>query len=333
MFCGFSEDRATGDSGSLPEAGPPSSQRVSEPSTLASPDAGETSRLRLGDDCLILAGPTAAGKTAIALPLAKRLNAEIVSVDSMAVYRTLDIGTAKPSAADQHEIRHHAIDLVNPSETFSVAAWLAEAARAVDGIRQRRHRVLFVGGTPLYLKALRDGLADVPAADPELRARLADRLKQEGSSTLHRELARLSPEAAARIHPNDGRRIIRGIEVATASSAAQLPKPHWGSKEKASAATMLIVDVPRKLLGERIAQRARWMFENGLVEEVQAAENAGGLSLTARQAAGYSEVLEVLAGRLSRAEAVEKTILRTRQLAKRQRTWLRSFRDAVWICS
>ena len=330
-----SQGRLPADAGSSPsEAAVPCSDEASGLPTLASPDASETCTVQLADDCLILAGPTAAGKTKIALPLAQRLGAEIVSVDSMAVYQSLDIGTAKPSAAEQQKVPHHAIDLVAPSASFSVAAWLNEVARAVDSIRARGRRVLFVGGTPLYLKALREGLAAGPPANPELRASLTDRLATEGASALHRELASLAPDAAARIHPNDWRRIIRGIEVARMPTPAGSQPATWGTDASgASAAVMLVLDVPRQLLAERIADRVRRMFADGLVEEVRAAEAHGGIGATARQAAGYSEVLAMLAGRLTQTEAVEQTIRRTRQLAKRQRTWFRSFREAVWICS
>jgi tRNA dimethylallyltransferase len=303
---------------------------------LASEGAAEARHLQLAEDCLILAGPTASGKTAIAIPLAKRLGAEIVSVDSMAVYRNLTIGTAKPSLAQRQRVPHHCIDLVHPSEPFSVAAWLLEAARAVEAVRSRGRRVLFVGGTPLYLKALRDGLAEAPAADPAIREALSLRLQQEGSAALHRELAAVDPEAAERVHPHDGRRIIRGLEVASMAhkpSAPQRAATWRTSTANASAATMLIVDVPRRLLADRIAARVRQMFADGFVEEVQAAQADGGIGTTAGQAAGYGEVLAMLAGRLSLAEAIDHTIRRTRQLAKRQRTWFRSFRNAVWICS
>lgn len=336
MSCVFFGDEPAEGSRSLHEAGSRAVERGSEPSTVASPKADETCQLQLGDDCLILTGPTAAGKTKIALHLAQRLDAEIVSVDSMAVYRELDIGTAKPSAAERGVIPHHALDLVAPSEPFSVAAWLSEAARAVEGIRRRGRRVLFVGGTPLYLKALREGLSAGPGANPDLRKTLARRLEREGAAQLHGELATLAPEAAARIHPNDGRRIIRALEVASmpASPADGSQLANWGRlTANATAAPLLVVDVPRKLLAERIAERVQRMFQEGLVEEVRAAVAAGGIGPTAQQGAGYREVLSMLAGRLSREEAVEQTIRRTRQLAKRQRTWLRSFSDAVWICS
>lgn len=305
------------------------------PSTLACPagDAAGHAAPRLADDCWVLSGPTAAGKTALALRLAGRLGAEIVSVDSMAVYRGLDIGTAKPSRHERDQVPHHAIDLVGPAEPYSVARWLADAAAAVEVIRSRGRRILFVGGTPLYLRALRDGLAPLPAEDAELRRRLVAEAAVAGSAALHARLATLDPAAAARIHPNDLKRIIRGLEVAEATgrplSDAFAPAPHPVFERQ-----MMIVDLPRRLLGERIDRRVDAMFAAGLVDEVRrAAAEPGGLGFTARQAAGYAECLEFLAGRLPLAEAIRLTKQRTRQLAKRQLTWLRSFKGAVWLAS
>lgn len=338
MSCDFRGDprAASHDNhGRPPTTGPASTGGDSECSTLASPEKRETGPPLLGEDCLILAGPTAAGKSAIAIPLAQRLGAEIVSVDSMAVYRGLDIGTAKPSAAEQQMVPHHAIDLVAANEPFSVAAWLTAVSRAVESIRRRGRKVLFVGGTPLYLKTLREGLSERPAADPAVRETLARRVEREGAAALHRELTQLDPKAAARIHPNDARRIVRAIEVATLSppGVASRSTLTWNTAERPrSAAPLLILDVPRRLLADRIAARVQRMFANGLVEEVQAADASVGLGPTARQAAGYSEVLAMLTGELTRDQAIEQTVRRTRQLAKRQRTWFRSFQDAVWIC-
>jgi tRNA dimethylallyltransferase len=285
----------------------------------------------LGTDCWILSGPTAAGKTALALDLAARLDAEIVSVDSMAVYRGLDIGTAKPSPHEQSRVPHHVIDVVPPGEPYSIARWLADAAAALHAIRGRGRRILFVGGTPLYLRALRDGLAPLPAEDPAFRRQLLDEVDTHGSAAVHARLATIDPVAAARIHPNDVKRIVRALEVAHTSgrpiSAAFAPDPHPIFDTQ-----MLVVDLPRRLLGERIDRRVEEMFDRGLVDEVrQAAAQPGGIGPTARQAAGYAECLELLAGRLSLADAIRLTQQRTRQLAKRQLTWLRSFKGAVWI--
>lgn len=286
---------------------------------------------RLDADCWFLSGPTAAGKTALALSLAGRLDAEIVSVDSMAVYRGLDIGTAKPSPADRAAVPHHLVDLVAPAESFSVARWLAAAAAAVADIRSRGRRILFVGGTPLYLRALRDGLAPLPPADLEQRKLLQAEAEAAGTDALHARLAAVDPDAAARIHPHDAKRIIRALEVVHVTgrplTAAFAPAPHPVFESQ-----LLVVDLPRRLLYDRIDRRVEAMFAAGLVDEVRAAAAApGGIGPTARQAAGYAEALDVLAGRLSIAEAIRRTQDRTRQLAKRQLTWLRSFKGAVWV--
>jgi tRNA dimethylallyltransferase len=286
---------------------------------------------RLDADCWFLSGPTAAGKTALALHLARRLNAEIVSVDSMAVYRGLDIGTAKPSATERAAVPHHLIDVVAPADAFSVAHWLAAAAAAVDGIRTRARRILFVGGTPLYLRALRDGLAALPPGDPALRTELEAEARCTGTHALHARLAAIDPAAAARIHPHDAKRIIRALEVAHTTgrplSAAFAPAPH-----PVFDSHLLVVDLPRALLYDRIDRRVEAMFARGLIDETRAATALpGGIGSTARQAAGYAEALDVLAGSLSIPDAIRRTQDRTRQLAKRQLTWLRSFKRAVWI--
>ena len=304
--------------------------------TVACPgdDAAAVAPLRgpqLDADCWFLSGPTAAGKTALAIHLARRLDAEIVSVDSMAVYRGLDIGTAKPSPAELAAVPHHLVDLVPPAESFSVARWLAAATAAVDDIRSRSHRILFVGGTPLYLRALRDGLAPLPPGDPTFREKLAAEASAAGTHALHAQLAALDPAAAARIHPHDAKRIIRALEVAHATgrplSAAFAPAPH-----PVFDSHLLVVDLPRGLLYDRIDRRVEAMFARGLVEEARAAAALpGGIGTTACQAPGYAEALAVLAGTLSIPDAIRRTQDRTRQLAKRQLTWLRSFRNAIWI--
>ncbi len=312
------------------ESSPPA--HPAEPSTLACPagDAARPAAPCLGGDCWILSGATAAGKTALALDLARRLDAEIVSVDSMAVYQGLDIGTAKPSPSERARVEHHVIDVVPPSEPYSVARWLADAAAAVETIRSRGRQILFVGGTPLYLRALRDGLAPLPADDPVFRRGLLEEIEVHGSAALHSRLATIDPAAAARIHPNDVKRIVRALEVSHATGRplsdafAPVPDPIFESR-------MMIVDLPRRLLIDRIDRRVDAMFAAGLIDEVRRADASGGLGPTARQAAGYAECLDLLAGRVPLAEAVRLTKQRTRQLAKRQLTWLRSFKGAVWI--
>ena len=326
------------------EATPPATPAriFNGPSTVAcpsgafgSPESASAAPLGpvLRDDCWILSGPTAAGKTALSLVLARRLGAEIVSVDSMAVYRGLDIGTAKPTSAQRSEVPHHLVDVVDPGEIYTVARWLADAAVAVEACRSRGKRILFVGGTPLYLRALRDGLDPQPAGDPELRHSLEAEREAKGSDALHARLAKVDPVAAARIHPNDARRIIRALEVVEVTGQ---PLPtSWADPRPLHAVfarQMLVLDQPRRTLRERIDSRVEAMFAEGLVEETRvAAAQPGGIGATARQAAGYAEALEVLAAKMTLNQAILLTQQRTRQLAKRQLTWLRSFPSAIWI--
>jgi tRNA dimethylallyltransferase len=263
--------------------------------------------------------------------MARRLRAEIVSVDSMALYRGLDVGTAKPSAGDRNAVPHHCIDVVSPADSFSVAEWLALAADAVDDCRARDRRILFVGGTPLYLRGLRDGLADLPAADPALRASLMAEADAEGSERLHVRLATIDPEAGTRIHPRDTKRIVRALEVCTLTGRP-LSATHSPAHDPIFDERLMILDVTRDELAKRIDLRVEAMFANGLIEETEVAlASPGGIGFTARQAPGYTEAIEFLAGRLDRVEAIRRTQLRTRQLAKRQRTWFRSFKNATWI--
>ena len=265
--------------------------------------------------------------------MARRLDAEIVSVDSMAVYRGLDIGTAKPTAAQRAEVPHHLVDLVEPGEIYTVARWLADAAAAVESCRKRGKRVLFVGGTPLYLRALRDGLEPQPPGDEAFRRRLEEEVRATGTVALHARLAAVDPVAARRIHLNDARRIIRALEIVEVTGQ---PLPSSWSFERplhpVFARQMLVLDQPRQTLRERIDRRVVAMFDDGLIEETRvAALRPGGIGATARQAAGYAEALDVLAGKMASDEAIRLTQQRTRQLAKRQLTWLRSFTSAIWM--
>lgn len=249
----------------------------------------------------------------------------------MAVYRGLDIGTAKPSLADRAAVPHHCLDLVPPAEAFSVAAWLAAAAAAVEDCRSRGRQILFVGGTPLYLRAIRDGLAELPAADRVVREGLAAEAAATGPDALHGRLAALDPPAAARIHPRDTKRLVRALEVIALTgrplSEAQVPAPDLLFERR-----LMILDVTRAGLAARIDRRVEAMFVGGLIEETAAALAApGGIGPTARQGAGYAEAIDLLAGLIDRPEAIRRTQIRTRQLAKRQRTWLRSFKNATWI--
>lgn len=249
----------------------------------------------------------------------------------MAVYRGLDIGTAKPSAEDRASVRHHCVDLVSPAETFSVAAWLEAAAAAVEDCRSRGRAILFVGGTPLYLRGMRDGLADLPAADPALRVSLVAEAISDGPDRLHARLAMIDPESAARIHPHNTKRVVRALEVAT-TTGRPFSEAHTATPHPLFEPRLLILDITRRSLAERIDRRVEAMFAGGIVQETAAAlASPGGIGPTARQAPGYTESIDLLAGHIDHTEAIRRTQIRTRQLAKRQRTWLRSFKTATWV--
>lgn len=276
---------------------------------------------------LILTGPTGSGKSALALEVADRLGAEIVSMDSMALYRGLDIGTAKPSLADRHRVCHHLIDRLDPWESASVAWWLEQAAAAVQDIEGRGKRALFVGGTPLYLKSLLYGLFDGPPADLALRQQLEEVARQEGAATLHRRLAEVDPASAARLHVNDIRRVVRALEVWQVTGR---PLSAWQTQWRAErgrppdAPPVLWLDLPRDELYRRIDQRVRRMIEEGLVDEVRALRRLPRpLSREAAQAVGYKELFAYLDGQITLDQAIEQVQTRSRQLARRQLTWLR----------
>jgi len=274
--------------------------------------------------CWFLTGPTASGKTALALKIARRLNAEIVSLDSMAIYRGMDIGTAKPTPDQRAEVPHHLIDIVEPADEFSLAEYVAAAERVVEEIRDRGRQPLFVGGTPLYLKGLLRGVFDGPAADPTLRQQLLLEAEHEPAGHLHRLLRAVDPSAADRLHPNDTRRLIRALEVYRATG---VPISRWQQQFDrglpAEACRVFALDWPRETLYGRIDGRVDAMFAEGLVEEVRQLL-AHPLGATARQAVGYREVIEHLAGGPGLAETRELVKQHTRQLSKRQCTWFRS---------
>ncbi|HVX12600.1 MAG TPA: tRNA (adenosine(37)-N6)-dimethylallyltransferase MiaA [Pirellulales bacterium] len=280
-----------------------------------------------------LTGPTAAGKTGLALELAERLGAEIVSMDSMAVYRGLDIGTAKPTARDRERVPHWLVDLIEPDEEFSVAQYVAAAERTAAYLRSRGREVLFVGGTPLYLKALLRGIFEGPPADWELRHHLLAECERKGNDWLYRKLTDVDPVAAQRLHPHDTRRLIRALEVFEKTGR---PISSWQQQfERARPAEecrVFVLDWPRDELYARIDRRVEEMFGAGIIGEVSGLLSRGKrLGRTAHQALGYREVLEHLAGERNLADTIGLVQTRTRQFAKRQLTWFRSLSECRWV--
>ncbi|AVO52468.1 tRNA (adenosine(37)-N6)-dimethylallyltransferase MiaA [Ectopseudomonas mendocina] len=296
---------------------------------------------------IFLMGPTAAGKTDLALELARLLPCDLISVDSALVYRGMDIGTAKPERAILDEFPHALIDIRDPAESYSAAEFRADALAAMAQSAEQGRIPLLVGGTMLYYKALLQGLADMPSADPVVRAELEARAAAEGWEALHRELGEVDPESAARIHPNDPQRLTRALEVYRVSGLSMTEhrrRQAEGNPDAGTSATgqlpytvaqLAIAPAQRQILHERIAQRFRVMLEQGFVEEVEALRSRSDLhaGLPSIRAVGYRQVWEYLDGDLTRDEMVERGIIATRQLAKRQFTWLRGWDDLHWLDS
>ncbi|HOD80757.1 MAG: tRNA dimethylallyltransferase [Planctomycetes bacterium ADurb.Bin126] len=281
----------------------------------------------------LILGCTACGKGAVGRALARRLGAEIVSVDSMKVYRRMDIGTAKPPPAVRAEIPHHGIDLVEPWEPFSVAQYLAAADAAIADIHSRGRIPLAVGGTSLYIKALTEGLFDQGSADPAIRVELEGRADAEGLPALHAELARVDAEAAARIHPNDRKRIVRALEVhrLTGQPISRL-QSQWDAGQSRYDCVRIGLRRDKDEQSRRINLRATRMVQAGLRDEVAALlADPHGLAPQAAQAVGYAEMIDHLAGRCTLDDALEQIKINTRRLAKKQRTWHRRWGDVLWF--
>ncbi len=280
--------------------------------------------------CWFLAGATACGKTETGIELARRLNAEVLSLDSMAIYRGMDIGTAKPSAEEQAAVPHHLIDLLEASVDFSVAEYMTAAERIAADLVSQGKTPLFVGGTGLYLRSLLRGVFEGPSKDLTIRARLERVVAEESPEALHARLAEVDPASAARLHPQDVRRVVRALEVfeltgAPASSQlAERPLP-----EQERPRRVFWLSPPRAWLHDRINRRVDQMFAAGLVDEVRRLIlQRGGLGRTSSQALGYKEVIEHLEGRLPLDACVTLVKTRTRQFAKRQETWFRNLVEA-----
>jgi tRNA dimethylallyltransferase len=278
-------------------------------------------------------GPTAAGKTELAVRLVQRFPFEIISVDSAMVFRGMDIGTAKPDAETRRLAPHRLIDILDPGQAYSAARFREDALREIADIRARGRWPLLVGGTMLYFRALGQGLAVLPAADPALRRRLSREAKTSGWATLHARLARLDPLAAQRIHRNDPQRIQRALEVYELSGRPMSELLAAAREPPVRLLKLALAPPERHELQARIARRFRAMLAAGLVEEVRALYERGDLSpeLPALRAVGYRQVWHYLAGELGREEMVERGIIATRQYAKRQLTWLRSEPNLQWF--
>lgn len=289
---------------------------------------------------IFLMGPTASGKTDLAIQLRQHLPVELISVDSTLVYRDMDIGTAKPSAAELAAAPHRLIDIRDPAEPYSVADFLTDAEREIADIHAQGKTPLLVGGTMLYFRALLDGLAEMPAADPEVRAAIEKDAAQHGWPYVHQQLAEVDPQTAADIHPNHSQRLSRALEVYRVSGKtmsqlreAQAAQVGLAFAERFSLTQIAIAPRDRSLLHNRIKQRFEKMLEQGLVDEVRRLHDRGDLhkDLPAIRAVGYRQVWDYLEGELTQAEMLERGVIATRQLAKRQFTWLRDWPGLNWL--
>lgn len=285
---------------------------------------------------LFLMGPTASGKTALAIELCQRLPVEIISVDSALIYRGMDIGTAKPDAAELALAPHRLIDILDPSVAYSAADFRRDALAAMTDITAQGKIPLLVGGTMMYFKALLEGLSPLPSADPEIRAQIEARAAQDGWQVLHDELGRIDPVAGARIHPNDPQRLSRALEVYYISGKTMTELTETaGENLPFNAYQFAIAPADRKILHQRIEMRFQMMLNAGFEDEVRALYQRGDLhpDLPSIRCVGYRQMWSYLAGEISYDDMVYRGICATRQLAKRQLTWLRGWEGVHWLDS
>lgn len=280
----------------------------------------------------VIAGPTASGKTALAVELARRAGGEIVSADSQQVYRHFDIGTAKPSPEELAAVPHHLLSVVEPQETFSAAEYQRLADAAIAEIASRGRPVFVVGGTGLYLRVLLHGVVEAPGADPALRATLEALAAAEGREAVHRRLAEVDPETAAKLPANDLVRIIRALEI---HSRTGVPASVWRREHAFTQDRypfrLFVLEPPREVLYRAINARTEAMFARGLVEETQALLARGYADAAPMRSVGYVQARAVAEGRMSREEALQDTAQETRRYAKRQLTWFRKEPGAVHV--
>ena len=286
---------------------------------------------------IFLMGPTASGKTALAVELAQKLNTEIISVDSALVFKGMDIGTAKPTLSERQGIPHHLIDILDPAESFSTGSFRKQALALMDDISRRGKVPVLVGGTMLYFNALFNGLAELPEANPEVRQKLDEELVQLGKQAMHDRLKSIDPESAQRIHPNDPQRVQRALEVYEISGQpiTQFFREAQKNKIPFKKIKLIIAPEDRKQLHEKIALRFKLMIKQGLIDEVNALYLRGDLTdkMPSVRAVGYRQAWSYLQGEYDLETMIEKGIIATRQLAKRQFTWLRREQDALHFAS
>ena len=284
---------------------------------------------------IFLMGPTASGKTGVAVELAQRFPVEIISVDSALVFRDMDIGTAKPDAATLAKAPHHLIDIINPTEAYSAAAFRHDALRLMADITARGKIPLLVGGTMLYFKALREGLSDLPPSDPDMRAELDAEIAQHGIEWLHSELAKVDVETAARLKPTDTQRIQRAMEIyrISGSTMSELLTLQQSTEFPYRIIPIALIPSDRSMLHQRIATRFGEMLKTGLVDELRALREKYPLhaDMTSMRCVGYRQAWKFIDGEICEAQLLETGIIATGQLAKRQHTWLRSMPDNIEV--
>lgn len=282
---------------------------------------------------VLILGVTASGKGRLGFDLAQSIGAEIISIDSMKVYRRMDIGTAKPSKEARERIKYHLVDVVEPSDSFSVGTFFDTASDAIKQITSRGKNIVAVGGTALYIKSLLYGLFEGAGNDEQIRAKLQTRAETEGLTELHRELTTIDPVAAERINPNDARRIVRALEVyrITGKPISSYQK-QWEEPRMKHDWTIIGLRREKTDASGRINRRVKKMMNAGLIEEVKSLLNEEKpLSQQARCAIGYAEIIEHLNGQRSVEDVTEMIKVHTRRLAKSQRTWFKTFRDVHWL--
>lgn len=277
----------------------------------------------------VIIGPTASGKSALALALAQQIGAQILSVDSMQIYLGMDIGTAKPTREEQARVKHHLIDVAEPNETFAVAEFVELADAIIADAAARKVPLIATGGTPMYYKALFEGLFEGPSADPTLR----DALAQNSNDDLHARLTQVDPAAAARIHVNDRKRLVRALEVfeLTGKPISSMQN-EWQGDMQRHRAVWFGLDWEKEAINRRINARVKQMIADGWLDETRALlDRYGELSRTASEATGYHELIEHIRGRMSLDDAIEQIKIATRQLARRQMKWFRRFPNVTWM--